>query len=231
MASISENIRSVRRNIDKALKASGREHRVILIAVSKKMPGKKVREAFRAGQVEFGENYVQEALGKIEELDDLEGIKWHFIGSLQSNKVKHCLKSFATIQTVDREKIAIAISKEAVKNGIYSYPVLVEVNIAGEKSKSGIPPEAVPNFIKKISKLEGIRVKGLMTMPPYFEDPEGSRPYFIKLRELRDKISSMCVDNVEMNELSMGMSNDYALAVQEGATIVRVGTAIFGPRS
>ena len=201
-----------------------------LVAVTKGVPVEKIRQAYDAGIRLFGENYIQEALVKIEELSSLSDIQWHFIGSLQTNKVKKAVGKFALIQTVDRENLAFAINKEAEKLGIKNYPVLIEVNLAGESSKSGVNPDKLLELITKIHQLEGIKICGLMTIPPYSENGEDSRQYFPKLREFKNQIDSLKMDRVDIKELSMGMSSDYIAAIEEGSTMIRIGRAIFGRR-
>ena len=191
---------------------------VTLVAVSKAQPAAAVREAYAAGQRDFGENYVQEWREKAEALADLEGIRWHFVGSLQANKVKYLVGHLALVHTVDREDLAREISKRSAQRGV-STRVLVEVNVAGESSKAGCALEAAPGLVEVVRALPGIDLGGLMCIPPAEGDP---RPHFRTLRRLRDRLG--------LADLSMGMSGDYQAAVEEGATIVRVGTAIFGER-
>ena len=227
---IKDNLKRVNESIEKAIIKASRKDKVQLIAVSKKMEVEKIEVAIEAGHRTFGENYVQEAVSKIESLKRHENLEWHFIGALQSNKAKFCIDSFRLVQTVDRESVANALSKEALKRNVKDFPVLLEINLGNEKTKSGMSVEIIKEFIEKLATLEGIKIKGLMAIPPYFDEPEDSRPYFAKLKELFEQIKSKKIPNVEMVELSMGMSNDYHIAVEEGATIVRVGTAIFGQR-
>jgi len=228
-SSVSDNLKYVNEKIENARQRSKRDTKVNLLAVTKRISNNKILDAIKAGHKLFGENYIQEALKKITEFSS-HSIEWHFIGGLQSNKAKYCFDNFSMIQTVDRESIANALNKEAQKRDISGLPVLIEVNLAGEASKSGISADKLIDFINKVSSFEGIKIKGLMSIPPYFEKAEDSRPYFIRLRQLRDKIREKNIAGIEMDELSMGMSNDYEVAIEEGATIVRVGTAIFGPR-
>jgi PLP dependent protein len=191
---------------------------VTLVAVSKTQPVELVREAYAAGQRHFGENYVQEWRAKAEALSDLADLVWHFIGSLQSNKAKYLAGRVGLVHTVDREELARELGRRSVQKGVATR-VLVEVNVAGEASKSGCGPEEVPRLVEIIGTIPGLELRGLMCIPPFQGD---SRPHFRRLRELRDSLG--------LPELSMGMSSDYQAAIEEGATIVRVGTAIFGER-
>jgi len=197
---------------------------VKLVAVSKTVDQGRIKEAWHAGQHIFGENYLQEAKAKIAALGP--GPAWHFIGHLQSNKAKAAVELFGLIHGVDRLKLAQALEKAAAQMGKVQ-EILIQVNLAGEESKSGTSPEAAAGLLQEIGQLPHLRVKGLMTMPPFL-DPEEVRPYFRALRELRDRLEQL--DLGKLPELSMGMSGDYEVAVEEGATLVRVGTAIFGRR-
>ncbi len=192
---------------------------VTLVAVSKTQPPEAIREAYAAGQRDFGENYVQEWREKAEALADLPDLRWHFIGSLQTNKVKYLAGKVALVHTVDREELGREIAKRWEKAGARAR-VLVEVNLGGEASKGGCAPEAVPALVEALRALPALDVAGLTCIPPPEDDP---RPHFRTLREMRDRLG--------LRELSMGMSGDYPVAVDEGSTIVRVGTAIFGERS
>jgi len=204
---------------------------VTLVAVSKKKPPEAVREAFAAGQRDFGENYAQEWRDKAARLADLEGLVWHFIGALQSNKVKYLLGGgeggppprprAAWIHTVDRLSLAEEISKRSLLHGLRTR-ILIEVNLVAEATKSGCPPSAVPALAESSMKLPGVELRGLMTIPPASGDP---RPHFAALRELRDGLG------LGLPDLSMGMSGDYETAIAEGATLVRIGTAVFGERT
>ncbi|MEE9258155.1 MAG: YggS family pyridoxal phosphate-dependent enzyme [Nitrospinaceae bacterium] len=226
---ISDNLESVHTRIADAARKSGRPpESVRLIAVSKEIADDKIIEARKAGAVLFGENKVQEALDKIKRLAG-ENIRWHFIGHLQKNKVKQVVGRFEMIHSIDSLELAEAVHKKSVDLGVVT-PVLFQVNISGEESKFGISPGELEGFLRPVSRLPGIRVEGLMTIPPFDPDPGKSRPYFVRLRELRDRCAGLAIENISMDELSMGMSNDFEVAVEEGATIVRVGTAIFGPR-
>jgi PLP dependent protein len=192
---------------------------VTLVAVSKSQPAEAIREAHAAGQRDFGENYVQEWRQKSEALADLPGITWHFIGSLQTNKVKYLAGRVGLVHTVDRDELGLEIAKRWERAGARAR-VLVEVNLAGEASKGGCAPAVAPGLVERLRALPALDVAGLTCIPPPEADP---RPHFRALRELRDRLG--------LRELSMGMSSDYPQAIEEGATIVRVGTAIFGERA
>ena len=204
-----------------------------LVAVSKKVSAERVREAIEAGVAIFGENYIQEARKKINSLTSLD-VSWHFIGHLQSNKAKYAVKLFELIHSVDSLKLARRLSQEAKKiNKIQQ--ILIQVNIGQDAVKSGISPAETGRLLKEIRRLENISVKGLMIMPPFFDDPQKSRPYFTTLKDLRNRfreeLSIDAAPNISMEELSMGMTADFEVAIECGATIVRVGTAIFGARN
>jgi len=200
---------------------------VTLIAVSKTKPIELLQEAYDAGARDFGENKVQEIIAKYDKLPD--DIRWHMIGHLQTNKVKYIADKVYMIHSVDTEKLASVISKEAIKAGRI-IPILVEVNVAGEDSKYGIAPEECESFIRSIHSLPGITIKGLMTIAPFVENGEENRGYFRALKQLSVDIMQKNIDNVFMDFLSMGMSGDYETAIEEGANLVRVGTKIFGER-
>ncbi len=220
----------LKQSIVKAAKRVGRDPSEIkLLAVTKEQSDVIVTEAIQAGITLLGENKVQEASGKIEVLGR-NGLEWHFIGRLQKNKVKFIFDLFDLIHSVDSFPLAEVIHKKAQKIGS-CMPILLQINISGEKSKLGINPLNLPEEIKKIAKLEGVKVCGLMTIPPFNSNPENSRSYYVRLRELRDTCSNLNIPRINLNELSMGMSNDYEVAIEEGATMVRVGTGLFGPRS
>ncbi len=226
--SIAERLAEVREEIRAAALAAGRDpEKVRLVAVSKTRPASDVIDAFRAGQVIFGENYVQELRAKAPEVD--EPVEWHFIGHLQSNKVRQIAGLVSMIHSVDRLSLAEEVSRQWGRLSL-SCDVLVQVNISGEITKSGTTAEDALQLVRDIAKLPNLRIRGLMTMPPFFDDPEASRPYFAGLRHLAELIGSKDIPGVEMKELSMGMSGDFAAAIGEGATLVRVGTAIFGER-
>ena len=226
---ISENLVQVKRCIIEAAKRAGRDPSgVRLLAVTKEQSDATVAKGIQAGMTLLGENKVQEASGKIEAFGRKNGLEWHFIGRLQKNKVKFIFDLFDLIHSVDSLALAEAIHKKAQKIGS-CMPILLQVNISGEKSKLGIDPLDLPREIRKFAKLEGVKISGLMTIPPFDRDPETSRPYYARLRELRDTCSSLNIPRICLDELSMGMSNDYEVAIEEGATLVRVGTGLFGP--
>lgn len=226
---IRENIRNVQENIQKACERSGRDlSEVTLIAVSKTKPVEALREAYEAGVRDFGENKVQELMDKIPQLPS--DIRWHMIGHLQRNKVRYIIDKVALIHSVDSLRLAEEISREAVKRGITAH-ILVEVNIAQESSKFGISPLEADALAQQIAALPGICVEGLMTIAPFVDDGDKNREYFRRMKELSVDIMSKNTDNISMGEiLSMGMTGDYIVAVEEGATCVRVGTGIFGER-
>ena len=225
---LSDNLHEVQENIRKACERSGRNPEdVTLIAVSKTKPVSDIEQIYAAGIREFGENKVQEMNDKQKVLPG--DINWHMIGHLQRNKVKYIVDNVAMIHSVDSVRLAEEISNEAVKKNV-AVDILVEVNVAKEESKFGLYTEDVGQFVEQISKLPGINIKGLMTSAPFVDNPEDNRQYFKKLKDLSVDINAKNIDNVHMDFLSMGMTNDYVVAVEEGATHVRVGTAIFGHR-
>lgn len=225
---ICENIRQAEESIDKACQKAGRNREeVTLIAVSKTKPVAMLEEAYQAGCRHFGENKVQELVEKYEVMP--KDIKWHMIGHLQRNKVKYIVDKVFLIHSVDSLRLAEEISKEAVKKQV-TVNILVEVNVAKEESKFGTTEEEALKLVEEISKLPGILIKGLMTIAPYVENSEENRQYFAKLRQLSVDIMHKNIDNISMDVLSMGMTGDYQVAVEEGATYVRVGTGIFGER-
>jgi len=199
-----------------------------LVAVCKTMPAEVVKEAIEAGVTDLGENYIQEAKDKINALVTYPAT-WHFIGHLQSNKAKYAVRLFDLIHSVDSLKLAKELDKYAKKND-KTQAILIQVNAAKEDSKSGVYVEDTVQLLREVSRLENISVKGLMTMPPYFNAPEKVRPIFAALRKFRDRIKKEAIPNISMNELSMGMTGDFEAAIEEGATMVRIGTAIFGDR-
>ena len=206
----------------RAVERSGRKRSdLTLVAVSKKFSADRIREAYESGLREFGENYVQEFAGKQPELQDLGGVRFHLIGHLQSNKVRQACELFQVIQTADSAKLLKRLDAVAGEQGA-TPEVLIEVKLSGEENKTGAAPEQVPELLKAAAECSAIRVTGLMTMPPWSEDGEQSRPYFRRLAELGRHYG--------LDQLSMGMSNDYEVAIEEGATLIRVGTALFGPR-
>lgn len=223
MSSIKDNLLRVLERMDQAArKASRNPGEITLVAVSKTVEIARIREAIEAGATILGENYVQEAREKIDEIG--HGVQWHMVGHLQRNKAKYAVTLFDYLHSIDGISLAHEIDRRAAQKG-EKVRGLAEVNLLGETSKFGIGPDAVVDLIRHIAPLEHISIEGLMTMPPYFNEPEKARPYFIRLRELRDRI-----EGVRMDELSMGMSGDFEVAIEEGATMIRVGTAIFGER-
>lgn len=227
MTSIAENLERVRAQIAEATAKVGRSiDDVDLVAISKTHEAEKVREAIEAGQSLFGESRVQEARVKIPELPS--NIRWHFVGHLQKNKIRQALPLFELIHSVDSLALAQDINRIAEEDGLHPR-VLLEVNVAGEGSKFGFSPEKIFSEMESLLELPRLSILGLMTIPPIAEEAEASRKHFVHLRELRDRLQSEC--KVDLAQLSMGMTQDYAVAVEEGATLVRVGTAIFGERS
>lgn len=226
---IAENIAAIRENIRIAAEKSGRDPKdILLLAVTKTQPVPVIEEAMACGLTSLGENRVQELLDKYEVIG--EKASWHLIGHLQTNKVRYILEKAALIHSVESLRLAEEINRRAEKIG-RRMPVLVEVNIAKEPSKFGILPEDCESFLRQIATLPAIEVKGLMTVAPFVENPEENRVYFRKMKELLVDMNAKKIDNIAMDTLSMGMSGDYRVAVEEGATIVRVGTSIFGERT
>ncbi len=222
-------VEEIRRRIEVAARRSGRPaDSVSLVAVAKTKPVSAVREAVAAGVSIIGENYIQEAREKFDALPD-HNISWHLVGSLQRNKAKYAVRMFDLIHSVDSYKLAKEISERAGKEGKVQ-KILVQVDLAEEDTKSGVQADQTVDRIREIAALPHVRIRGLMTMPPYFDDPETARPYFRSLRRLRDDIEAASISNVEMTNLSMGMTHDFETAIEEGATLVRIGTAIFGRR-
>lgn len=225
---LADNVREVERRINEACLRSGRDiNDVTLIAVSKTKPVSDISQVISAGIKDFGENKVQELTSKYEVLP--EDLRWHMIGHLQTNKVKYLIGKVVLIHSVDSLKLAEQIEKESAKAGLVS-DILIEVNVAMEDTKFGITCEDTIALVKEISLLPHVRIKGLMTIAPYTDEPEENRIYFRKLKQLAVDISAKNIDNVDMVHLSMGMTGDYEVAVEEGATLVRVGTGIFGER-
>ena len=225
---IVDQLQTVRNEITEACKRSGRDPKeVTLIAVSKTKPVSMIEEAIEAGQTVFGENKVQELCDKYEVLP--KDIRWHMIGHLQRNKVKYVVDKAVLIHSVDSIRLAEEISKEAVKKNVTAN-ILIEVNVAQEETKFGVSAEETISMIEKIAVLPNICIKGLMTIAPYVVDSEENRRYFRKIKQLSVDITNKNIDNVSMEILSMGMTGDYTVAIEEGATLVRVGTGIFGER-
>ena len=225
---IKENLENVKEKIRNSCQKSGRDMKeVTLIDVSKTKPVEMLMEAYQLGERHFGENKVQELVHKYEEMP--KDIHWHMIGHLQTNKVKYIVDKVDLIHSVDSIKLAQTINKESEKRNIVSN-ILIEVNVAMEESKFGITVDEVEDFISEISYLNNIKVKGLMTIAPYVENPEENRNIFRKLKQLSVDINAKNIDNINVSILSMGMTNDYEVSIEEGANMVRVGTGIFGER-
>jgi pyridoxal phosphate enzyme (YggS family) len=221
---IADNLAVVRERIEKAARLSGRNAEdVTLIVVTKTIDVEKIREAISAGATDLGENYIQEAVVKWQEIGP--AARWHFIGHLQRNKVKQAVQMFSTIQSVDNLPLALEIGKRATAIGT-EVDILVEVNISGEETKYGVPPEDALSFAEKVSAIEGVNLRGFMGMAPFVENPEDARPYFTRLKTLWDKLPEE-----QRRWLSMGMSHDFEVAILEGSNMVRIGTAVFGPRA
>jgi hypothetical protein len=217
----------VRERIDAAADRAGRDRsRIALVAVSKFHPVEAVAALAEAGQLDFGENYVQDALRKQESLLSRD-VRWHFIGRMQSNKAKYLAGSFHLIHSLDSLKMARLLQHQAEKKGA-SQPVLVQVNVAAERTKGGADPERLDPLVSEIESMSGLDLQGLMCMPPFQEDGEMSRPYFVRLRRLKERLEQNLARGLK--HLSMGMSTDFSQAIEEGATLVRIGTSIFGPR-
>ena len=226
---LKERLESILARIERTtLRCGRRPEDVRLVAVAKTKPADLVRQAIVAGAQIIGENYVQEAREKFETLIDLP-VQWHFIGHLQTNKAKYAVRMFDLIHTVDSFKLALELDRQAYKAAKIQN-ILVQVNISGETTKSGVSDEETIALLKQIGALKNLRVRGLMTMPPFFDAPEKARPYFAQLRTLSQRIGQQHLTNIVMEELSMGMTGDFEVAIEEGATLVRIGTAIFGDR-
>ena len=232
MSFITENLDRIREEIAQAASRSGRKPGdITLVAVSKRKPVSAILDALAQGQSVFGENYVQEAAGKIEELRDMQSeISWHYIGHLQRNKAKKAVELFDFIEAVDSIRLLKALSRHA-QQAQKVMPVLLQVNIGAEESKAGILPADLEPFVERMlsEELPGVDVQGLMILPPWSPKPEASRSWFVKARKLRDSLSER-FGELDLRHLSMGMSGDFQIAIEEGATIVRVGTALFGAR-
>lgn len=227
MENVAENVDRVRAGISEAAKKAGRaDHEIELVAISKTHEAEKVRAAWEAGQQLFGESRVQEARAKIPLLPS--AARWHFVGRLQKNKIRHALPLFDLFHSVDSLELARDMNRIAEEEGLRPR-LLLEVNVAGEGSKIGFAPDALRAQIEALLELPRLTIEGLMTIPPFAPEAEDSRPYFVALRELRDRLAAEY--RVPLPQLSMGMSGDYLVAIEEGATLVRVGTAIFGKRT
>jgi len=224
---LADRVAQVKEDLATAARKAGRNPEdVSLVAVSKLHPGSDIRALAETGQIDFGENYVQEAIGKQEELADLN-VNWHFIGGLQSNKAKFVAGKFGLVHSVDSRKLAQALHKKAESLGV-TQDILIQVNIAGEVQKSGITVENLSSLADEVMEMNGVRVVGLMTMPPFFDEPERAKPVFSRLRELKEGLEKQL--GKKLPHLSMGMTGDFVPAVEEGATLVRIGTRIFGVR-
>ena len=227
---IRDRLTGVRARIAAAARSAGRDpSSVLLVAISKTFPIDLVREAYEAGQRDFGENRVQEALDKVAASSDLP-LRWHLVGHLQSNKARRAAQVCATIQSIDSVDLLRRVDAAAAETGV-SPELLIQIDLAGEATKFGVMPADAPPLFEAGSRLRAARLVGVMALPPYPETPEDSRPWFRRLRELRDGWLAAGVPAAMLGELSMGMSGDFEVAIQEGATIVRVGTAIFGRRT
>jgi hypothetical protein len=225
-------IGAVKRRIsDAAIRAGRRPEEVRLVAVTKTVEATRVREAIEAGIMTFGENRVQEAQRKISSLGSQipDQVEWHLIGHLQRNKARYAVRLFELIHTIDSIRLAEEVNRQAKRMGKIQR-VLVQVKLSEEETKHGVSESGLSALIERIEGLDNLRLEGLMTMPPFFEDPEMTRPYFRRLRELRDEINASRITHHPLSELSMGMSHDFEVAIEEGATMVRIGTAIFGER-
>ncbi|HEY2431516.1 MAG TPA: YggS family pyridoxal phosphate-dependent enzyme [Vicinamibacterales bacterium] len=228
-SSISANLASIRSRIEAAARAAGRDPASVrLLAVSKTFPADAVREAYEAGQRDFGENKVQEALQKIEATAELP-IRWHLIGHLQSNKARRAAGAFAALHSVDSIDLLRRLDAAAVEQGVRP-EIYVQVDLAGETTKFGAAEAEVGDIVRAAGHCRAATMRGLMLLPPWSDDPEQARPYFRRLRLLRERLIEAGTDGSHLTELSMGMSHDFEVAIQEGATLVRVGTAIFGKR-
>ncbi len=230
-ATLSERLEQINRRIASLARDAGRApEEVKLIAVSKTHPPEILRQAIEAGACEFGENRVQEAESKIVEIGR-ERVRWHLIGPLQANKARRAVRLFDVIHTLDSDLLARRLDRLCVEEGRDELSVLIQVDLAGEATKSGVSEEDLPQLVEAVKACERLRLSGLMTLPPFFVDAERVRPYFRRLRELRDKLEAEAAFDNQRGALSMGMSHDFEVAIQEGATLVRIGTAIFGERA
>ncbi len=226
---IKENYQKILEIAEKSAKKSGRKlEDVIILGASKTQPVEKLIEAYKAGLRYFGENRVQEGIDKIEKLKEYKDIHWHLIGGLQTNKAKYAVKYFEMVHSLDRKPLADELDKRAKKIG-KKQNVLIEVNIGGEESKYGVQPENLKELFEYSMQKENLNILGLMCIPPFSENKEDSRPYFVRLRQLKEELEKEF--NVKLPHLSMGMSNDFDVAIEEGATIVRIGTLLFGERN
>lgn len=230
--SVAENIARIRERVARAAGRAGvSADSVTLMAVSKTVEPERIRQAYEAGLRVFGENRVQEFAEKAPALTGLADVHWHLIGHLQSNKAKKAVELFQSVDSVDSLRLAEKLN-QAAEQMDRTLPILIEIKVGNEESKSGIPADSaeLDDLLKSITSLEHLQVRGLMTVPPFTEDPEGARPYFRRLRELRDAIAARGLPRIGMETLSMGMSHDFEVAIEEGSTCVRVGSSIFGAR-
>ena len=230
MNGIARNIQSIRDRMAAAAASCNRSlDEIMLLAISKTFPIEAISQAAEAGQLQFGENRVQEAESKILHFRQMPKLEWHLVGHLQSNKAKRAAELFDVIHSIDSLKLAARLSQASLEIG-KQLSVLLQVDLGGEETKFGADPGKIREIVEAISSLEGIRLNGLMTIPPFFEDSNQARPFYAKLRELRDMFESEQPGCLGQKHLSMGMSHDFEAAIQEGATILRIGTAIFGIR-
>lgn len=230
--SVADNVNAIHERIARAAARVGRrDDSVVLMAVSKTMEPERIKEAYTAGLRMFGENRVQEFEGKSAALSELKDAEWHLIGHLQSNKAKKAAELFHAVDSVDSLRLAEKLNQAAAEAG-KKLTVLIEIKVGQEESKAGIPLDSpdLENLLRAAPQLANLQIRGLMTVPPFTEDPEGARPYFRLLRDLRDQIATRKLPGIQMDVLSMGMSHDFEVAIEEGSTCVRVGTAIFGAR-
>jgi pyridoxal phosphate enzyme (YggS family) len=228
MVDVAANLRVIQQRVAEAAERSARRAEdVTILGAAKKVPPERVNCAIEAGLRAVGENYVQEAQ---EKLPHLRGpVSLHFIGHLQTNKARHAVQLFDVVQSVDNVRLAQELDRRAKAVG-KTLDVLIEVNLGGEETKAGVPPAELRALAEQVAPLANLNLRGLMCMPPYFADPEQSRPFFRRLRALAEEVGAAGIPRVSMDQLSMGMSHDYPLAVEEGATVVRIGTGLFGPR-
>jgi pyridoxal phosphate enzyme (YggS family) len=231
--SIAENIAGVRERIAVAARRAGRSpEKITLMAVSKTFPVESIREAYHAGLRIFGENRVQEFAGKAAALRDLREAQWHLIGHLQTNKAAKAAELFDAVDSLDSFRMTEKLNASA-KSAAKTISVLIEINVGGEQAKSGLAPvsEELEQILQGAPRWGNLKIRGLMTVPPYTEDPQGARPYFQELRKIRDSIAARKLPHISTEILSMGMSHDFEVAIEEGSTVVRLGTAIFGERA
>ncbi len=227
---VAEHIAQIRKNIHAAAQRVGRDVSTIrLIAATKTVQTSKLQQAYAAGIKTFGENRLQEAQEKMSQFGQREGLEWHFIGRMQRRKLKAIVGNFSLLHSVENVEQAQTINALAERQGIQQ-PVLLEINLGGESSKGGFTIAELEQVMTSLDRMSNVNINGLMTLPPRSSSPEGARPYFAQLRLLKDKLAESAWNHIHLKELSMGMSDDYEVAVEEGATMVRIGSAIFGPR-